>query len=172
MEYYQKHKCVQCGKTYKAVTPRSTHCPECMHSAPNQCEYCGAEFTRKRMSSRFCPSHRYMQSPAFIRKQQNAKKETLERRAKRKMAETDRKEEIRKIKREAIARKKEIKETEKTKPKNITEAVVLSHKPEVVSKEKEIHKPIDNFFLKVGKARYGFTTEERMEIFKKLNGLV
>ncbi len=168
-KYYKQHVCVLCGCYYKAFSPNSTHCPDCIHAAPHVCLYCGVEFKARSMKSNYCDKHRYMQSPAYLANVEKAKREAAERR----------KERNRKYRESHKPKAPDKRGRPRTRPekiskseKVITEAVILEHKPVVMDTPKEIKKPEAKFFLKVGKSTYGFITEERLNRFKQENGLL
>lgn len=167
--YYKKHQCVQCGRIYGAFTPNSTHCPDCMHEQPHTCEYCGADFSMRKIGSRFCQKHRYMQSPAFLTKYAADRTAAAERKAKREEVKQA-KESEKELKR--IEAEKARKLQDRIKNRVVTEVMVFEHRPETPEpKKQQPVKPEDKFFLKVGKARYGFVSQERLDNFKKRNGI-
>lgn len=164
--YYKKHICVRCGCYYEAYSPNSTHCPDCIHEAPHVCLYCGKEFNARKMDSTHCDKHRYMQSPAYLVKVAEKRLIAIANRNERNRLYRERK-----AAEQAAKPKREKKVKPEKQPKRvITEAVILEHKPVEVIKQ-EVSKPVEQFFLQVGKARYGFISEERMNKFKQLNGI-
>lgn len=166
--YYKRHVCVRCGCYYGAFSSNSTHCPDCIHEAPHVCKHCGKEFKARKMDSEYCDRHRYMQSPAYL-----AKREAKRIQARLNRQERNRLYRERKMAEIVVKPKKEKKaKIKEPKKKIITEAVILEHRPvDTVKIETGIRKPEEKFFLQVGKARYGFISQERMNRFKKLNGI-
>ena len=166
--YFKKHICIKCGCYYDAWSSNSTHCPDCIQEAPHVCRYCGKEFKARSMDSHYCDKHRYMQSPAYLAKVEQAKKEAAERRKERN-----------RIYREKQAAKVPGKpgrpRTRPEKPekkKVITSTPILESRPMEIVIAKLPVKPVEKFFLTIGKARYGFITEKRLNDFKKRKGIV
>lgn len=167
VRYYKKHVCVRCGCYYGAFSSNSTHCPDCIHEAPRVCKHCGKEFKARKMDSHYCDRHRYMQSPAYLVKAEAEKRNNQIKREERKRLRQEERLAAAQVKREKKAKVQE------PKKKIVTEAVILEHRPvDIVKIETGIRKPEEKFFLQVGKARYGFISKERMDRFKKLNGIL
>ena len=166
-KYHRRHICVLCGNKYEAFSSNSTHCPNCIHEAPHVCLHCGVEFNARSMNSHYCDKHRYMQSPAYLAKVEQSKKEAAERRK-------ERNRRYREKQAAKVPGKRGRPRTRPEKPekkKVITSTPILESRPVEIIVAKLPAKPVEKFFLTIGKTRYGFINEERLNEFKKRKGI-
>jgi len=168
--YYEKHKCGHCGCYYMAFGPASRHCPDCLNEHEHKCKKCGEVFKPKSLDSEYCGKHRSFQSPAYLAKYSKRAGATKE---ERKTARMQRKNEGRRVNKVVVpsppAPKPEVKK-ERRMLNPVAQMVFRPAKEPGIKKEME--KPVDKFFLRTGpKTVYGFTTQERLDSFKKRNDI-
>jgi hypothetical protein len=165
--YYKKHICEECGCYCKAFAAKTKLCPECMGDLTHNCLKCGKEFKARWPESHYCDKHKYLQSPAYLANQEQHKLDMIARR-----------QEINRRYREKQAAKVPGKPGRpRTRPEKPEKKKVITSTPIMESRPMEIIiaklpvKPVEKFFLTIGKARYGFTTQERLDEFKRQKGI-
>lgn len=168
--YYEKHKCERCGCYYMAFGPASKHCGDCLNEHEHSCKKCGATYKARTLDSKYCGKHRFLQSPAYLAKY--ATRQCADPEVKR-LAKNARGKKYRDAKRV----QKVIPAVEVKKERRMLEPVVqMTFRPARETKPNikivGAEKPVDKFFLRTGpKTVYGFTSQERMDSFKKRNGI-
>lgn len=170
--YYEKHKCEECGCYYMAFGPTSRHCPDCLRAEERCCKKCGVAYKPKTLDSEYCGKHRFLQSPAYLAKY--AKRQgTADPEANRlaKNARNARYRQSKKVDKPVVVKPVIQAKVEKKRVETMVQTVFRSA-PEAKPLLKVPEKPVDKFFLRTGpKTLYGFTTQERLESFKKRNGI-
>jgi hypothetical protein len=108
-----------------------------------------------------------MQSPAYLAKVEQAKKEAAERRKERNRIYREK--QVAKVSGKPGRPRTRPEKPEKKKV--ITSTPILESRPMEVIVPKVLNKPVEKFFLTIGRARYGFITEERLNEFKTRKGI-
>ena len=178
--YYEKHKCEKCGCYYMAWSESSKVCTDCLNEREHHCVKCGKVYQPKSLDSQYCTAHRYLQSPAYLNKYSKRRSMTEEEKEQLKLIQKKKANERKAASRALHRQSKEPKEPRAPKdPKptrvnphrKITEAVFFSQQVRAEAPA-PVAKPVDKFFLRTGpKTVYGFTSRERLDKFKKRNGI-